>query len=156
MGHSCSGGLQNVSILFLLGLELPFLFPPCLYLPLPPVPFCPLTTINQSVTDTGNGVGAITQALHTLHCLLAVPLYKFCFWLSSGSDSSCALKTCLINKNSEKWFFLPHIKFNCFVFHDTFKCQLTQRCFVELPFRGKTLCVSSGLVCAGLASPTFV
>lgn len=32
--------------------------------------------------------------------LLAVPLYQSCFWLSSGSDSSSALKTSLINKNS--------------------------------------------------------
>lgn len=61
LGHSCSGGLQNGSVLFLSGLELPFLFfPPRLYLPPPPLHFCPLTTLSQSVTDTGNGVGAVT------------------------------------------------------------------------------------------------
>lgn len=43
------------------------------------------------------------------HCLLAVPLYQSCFWLSSGSDSSCALKTSLINKISVRsGFSSPH------------------------------------------------
>lgn len=79
-----------------------------IYLPL--LHFCPLATINQrSVTDTGNGVGAVDSndtTLHTLYFLPAVTLQQ----LSQQSPAAgyCAPDTSLINTEWEVVCLTPH------------------------------------------------